>query len=212
MICRRTHNQSDITGFTLIELLGVLLIGGLLAGTVSLSLLGPRRMMQVDDALGQLQWLDQQARHQATRFGTPRMLMIDLDQQTVTIYNPAPAPGYYSGSPGYASEAAMRGQQSAQPGVLGSGQSGPGQPGFELPGQLVLDRLWLGGRLIDSGIVAIAIGIEGQSPSYGICLRGPNAYQRWLLVAGLSGQATTAGQDDATAITTTWAAIQRPER
>lgn len=176
-------------GFTLLELLGVLVIGGLLVSIASLSLTGPRRAMQLDDALGQLQWLDAQARHEALRFGEPIMLVFDLDQQTVVL-----RPSGEGGQPAPAAEG-----------------NAPLSRSWTLPGQLTLDRLWLSGQVVDRGVVGVPVGIDGQSPSYGVCVTGAGSSSRWLLIAGLSGQWMRAQANDAATITTTWSAIQRPD-
>lgn len=66
-------------GFTLTELMVVLLVMGIVAGAVTLSLAGPKRRAELDDVVGEVVQFDLLARQYAARHGRAVQLVFDMD-------------------------------------------------------------------------------------------------------------------------------------
>ena len=67
----------------------------------------------------------------------------------------------------------------------------------DLPGGVSVSRVIVGSDVVDAGQVRLPISAEGRSPSYAVGL-STAAGPRWVVVAGLSGEATIV-PDEATA-------------
>ena len=67
-----------------------------------------------------------------------------------------------------------------------------------LPRGCRIERLRIGGRIIDSGEAAIACSTMGLTRSYTLHLVGPKL-DRWISVAGLTGEMTVTADDSRTA-------------
>jgi len=59
-----------------------------------------------------------------------------------------------------------------------------------LPGSTRIDCVALAGRRVYRGTVAIPVTPDGQTPSYAVRLKLGDRRTRWLLMAGITGQAT----------------------
>lgn len=144
-------------GFTLIEVMIVVLLAGIVAGAVSLSLAGPRRRAGMEDAVDGLAHFDRLTREYARRHGGSVRLVFDLDEGIVLRL--------------VADDA-------------GEGQS----PRYVLPACFQIRRLVLAGRTITGGRTALWCSDLGYTPTYAVCIEGPAAERRWVLLAGLTGQ------------------------
>jgi prepilin-type N-terminal cleavage/methylation domain-containing protein len=65
-----------------------------------------------------------------------------------------------------------------------------------LPPGFAIEQIRTAGRVRDAGEVTVECSRMALSPSYALKLIGPGGLERWLVVAGLSGQ-VTAARDDA---------------
>ena len=75
-----------------------------------------------------------------------------------------------------------------------TGREGVGSV-IELPGDFVISRLAIDGRTLGSGQAAVGFSSQGFSGSYAVRISGPSGQERWLLLAGLSGQPTELGNE-----------------
>jgi type II secretion system protein H len=150
-------------GFTLLEMIVVLALLALLATVVTVSLAGPRRAARAQDAADEILNYDRSAREWCRRFGRPGGITFDLDRRTVRRVT--------------------------------AGQSdSPQQPAaLHLSSGFRVARLVSAGQSREAGEVTLPCSPRGQTPSYAVLLAGPEGGQRWIVVAGLSGKAVTAG-------------------
>lgn len=166
--------------FTLIELMAVVALLGLLAGATAWSMTGELRRATVEDAIGELRYLDQTARLTGRRFGTAYTLTYDLDAQRV--------------------------RRIIAPGTPGEQFAGA----YGLPAGVAVDRLIVADlvegrragelgtrrRTIDAGEATIAFGSDARGMSYAVRVRDETG-SRWLVFSGLSGQMTRIADDQA---------------
>ncbi len=148
--------------FTLIELTVVLLVMSIVAAAVTLSVAGPKRLADADDAVAAAAQLDLLARRYAVRHGRAVQLVFDLDA------------GRLSWRP------AARGDDGDEP---------PPGGACRMPEGYRLGRLVLPGKTIQAGQTAIWCSDRGATPSYAVRVDGFGE-SRWLLLAGMSGQAS----------------------
>lgn len=174
--------------FTLIEVLAVVTLLGLLAGATAWSLADNARSARQRDAIDQIAHADAMARLAAERLGELTWLAIDLDRQRLVRHRDGEA-----------------GDEEAAHSV-------------QLPTHTRLDRVRIvagaatlsdqarqlrSGRF-ERGVVAIPFGAHGRSPTYAVRFsvhdeEAPGGRRSsWLVIAGLSGQATRL--DDAQAM------------
>ena len=149
--------------FTLLEMIATLALLAVLATLVTVSLAGPRRAARAQDAADEILNYDRLAREWCRRFGRPGGITFDLDRATVRRVM------------------ASQGDGSPQPAALHL------RSGFRIA------RLVSAGRSQEAGEVTLPCSPRGQTPSYAVLLAGPEGGQRWIVVAGLSGKAVTAG-------------------
>jgi hypothetical protein len=74
------------------------------------------------------------------------------------------------------------------------GAEGPVLHEMQLPHECRIERMRVGGKVTDSGEVVLACSNLGLTRSYAAHLVGPGL-DRWILVAGLTGEVTTAAFD-----------------
>lgn len=87
MTATATDIRARRAGFTLVELMVVLLVTAILAGGVWLSLAGPERAARMDDAIGQIEHYDGQARTWARQSGRALRLVADVGLNRVECVN-----------------------------------------------------------------------------------------------------------------------------
>jgi prepilin-type N-terminal cleavage/methylation domain-containing protein len=149
--------------FTLLEMIATLALLAVLATVVTVSLAGPRRAARAQDAADEILNYDRSAREWCRRFGRPGGVTFDLDRGTVRRVTADERDG------------------SPQPAAL------------HLPGGFRIARLVSAGQSLEAGEVTLPCSPRGQTPSYAVLLAGPERGQQWIVVAGLSGKAVTAG-------------------
>ena len=150
--------------FTLLEMIATLALLAVLATIVTVSLAGPRRAARGQDAADEILNYDRLAREWCRRFGRSGGITFDLDRGTVRRV----MAGERDGSP--------------QPAAL------------HLSSGFRVSRLVSTGRSQEAGEVTLPCSSRGQTPSYAVLLAGPEGrQQQWMVVAGLSGKAVTAG-------------------
>jgi hypothetical protein len=71
---------------------------------------------------------------------------------------------------------------------------GPVMQELQLPHECRIERVRVGGKVFDSGEVVLACSNLGLTRSYAAHLVGPGL-DRWIVVAGLTGEVTTAAND-----------------
>ena len=154
--------------FTLLEMLVTLALMALLATVVTISLAGPWRAARAQDAADELLHYDRGTREWCRRFAIQGAIVFDLDRATV--------------------------RRAAEP---REGGSGPGaQPAkLHLPGAFRIARVVSRGRSHAAGEAVLQCSARGQTPSYAVLLSGPGGQQQWVVVAGLTGKAMTAGDE-----------------
>ena len=80
-------------GFTLVEMMACLFIMGLIAAAATLSLGGAQRVTEVHDLLERIGEYDAQWREHCRRFGRPACMVIDMQEQSLSIHENAPDTG-----------------------------------------------------------------------------------------------------------------------
>lgn len=78
-------------------------------------------------------------------------------------------------------------------GTLAATEPGSGtfvQGPISLPQGVTLDQVVVGPRRVDYGQTALPVSPSGRTTSYALRVRGPKQQQVWLVVAGITGQAT----------------------
>lgn len=158
-------------GFTLIETLAVLALLGLLATVVTVSLAGPRSAARIGAVVADLGACDRTVRERARGSNRPVRLRIDLDGGTVWRAEALGGDGGDGGDGG-----ANGGRRNAAEALLLRLPAGYRFAGVVTPA----------GRT-SAGTVEVACSGAGLSPSYAVHLSCPGQ-DRWVLVAGLSGQ------------------------
>ncbi len=153
--------------FTLVEVMVVVLLMGLLAGAVALSLGGDVADSVRGNVVGRIAETDHLARLAARRMGGRTELQIDLDEQLLR----------YVSRVGEADE--------------------HGSHAVRLADAHVVDRVLMGGsstsaiREIEKGTVHIAMSENGHSASYALRVSTrSDGHRTWLVFAGLTGQVT----------------------
>lgn len=147
--------------FTLIELLAALLLAALLAGGISFSLRATLRDAHAQDAAGRLTAFDALARENARRLNRPSELRIDPRSGRI-----------------------MRRERSSDAG------DSVAEAVWDVPAGVSIEQVaTVDGRTFGGEAVAVACSARGQTASYAVLLRGPGARRRWVLFAGLSGDA-----------------------
>jgi prepilin-type N-terminal cleavage/methylation domain-containing protein len=149
--------------FTLLEMIATLALLAVLATVVTVSLAGPRRAARAQDAADEVLNYDRLAREWCRRLGRPGGITFDLDRGTVRR-------------------------------VMAGQSDGAAQPAsLHVSGGFRIARLVSGGQSHEAGEVTLPCSARGQTPSYAVLLAGPEGGQQWVVVAGLSGKAVTAG-------------------
>lgn len=139
----------------------MLLVLGLLAGMVALSLHGAAERAQLIDAVGAFGQHERLTREIARHGEQPLQMVVHLDAGRVERVHAAT-------------------------------QQPRGQP-LQLPGRFRFEQLWLAEQRLLAGQIAIPCSRRGYTPSYAVQItdgRQGSGQQRWLVVAGLSGQIT----------------------
>lgn len=158
--------------FTLIEVMAVVVLLGLLAGTVAWTMASQADRATLDDAIGRIAHADRMARLAADRTGEACVLRVDLAEgrlwrESVGI-DGEPTRSHPVGVPGgFAVDRVIVAGPTADAGDL-----------------------FAPGQVIDIGTVGIAIAPPGRGPTYAVRLRSSDPTARWLVFAGLSGQMT----------------------
>lgn len=156
--------------FSLVEVTMVLLLAGLLASMVALSLAGPAQVMRLEDALDRIAQCDRRARLYARRFGRPLQLTFRLDSGEISAT---------SSSLDESADDARFTQDQTELTLR-----------TDLPDRFHLVRLLVADQKIEAGQVSLPCSSNGQTPSYALGLTSPRDAQQWVVVAGLTGQVT----------------------
>jgi len=148
--------------FTLTELAAVLLVLALLAGAAALRLEAPLRRARLEDVAQRIVAMDHLSRIYARQQDRSVWIEVDL-------------------APGRLRRTDARGRD------LGAA--------LELPGGYRVARLLVRGpngasQEYWTGCVAIQCSRVGLTPTYGLLLEGPAGRRQWVLLAGLTGEAT----------------------
>ena len=159
--------------FTLIEVMAVVLIVGLLAGSVALTLGGQASYRSTEDLVDALQSTDRKARHAAMRLGEDCVLKYDLSRQRVWREIDG-RDGVRERSTTLAIPTGYKIDRVVVPGEIGTDGGSN-------------NRI---GRRIDRGVVEIALSGGGRSVTYAVRLTRGDEEKRWLIYAGLTGQVT----------------------
>jgi type II secretion system protein H len=152
--------------FTLIELIVVVALAAIMATIVTVSLAGNLRAARAEDAAQSIGTSDRLAREYARHFGRPVRLVFDLSQSTFTR------------------EAVADANDASQNSTL------------HLPPGLHLARLVTATTDTTAGQVAIPCSAAGQTPSYALLLTDGRREQHWTVTAGLTGQTSTASDEN----------------
>lgn len=173
--------------FTLVEVMVVVVLIGLMAGAVAVSLTGDLDRATREDVIGKLTYADAQARMAGKRLG-PSTLTIDLDEQRLWLSTPT------------------KGRDEPQPGnAIGLARD-----------YTIQEVVWLDPKPItaknardrqrvskEDGTVELPYSAEGYSRTYALRIEGPASGQTqdstnpderrttWLLFAGLTGHVIT---------------------
>lgn len=152
--------------FTLIETMIVVAIFGLLTAATSWSVLQTSRSARTEDVIDQLSFLDRLARQYARRFARPVELRFDLDEQQV-----------------------LRTEWPSD--------SDDPQPtaAYRLPRGFSLQRVVTTNQSISSGVISVPCSAQGCTPTYAVLFCGPGELRRWIVFAGLTGQASMVDHD-----------------
>ena len=162
-VCLTFHVSRFTAAFTLLEMIVTLALLAVLAPVVTVSLAGPRRAARAQDAADEILNYDRLAREWCRRFGRPGGITFNLDRRTVRRV------------------------------MAGESDSSPQPAALHLPGGFRIARLVSAGRSQEAGEVMLPCSARGQTPSYAVLLAGAEGAQQWIVVAGLSGKAVTAG-------------------
>ena len=144
--------------FTLIELMIVILLTGLLAAAVSLSMAHATRSAQIEDVQEQIVFRDAMLRDYAKTFALPCTLSVQLDEGNIR-------------------------SKTAQNDGLG-----PQQRAYQLPTGFRIIRVLSPVADARVGEVAIPCSAAGRTPTYALLVEDPRRQREWVLIAGLSGQ------------------------
>jgi len=193
-------------GFTLVEVIAVVALLALLAGATALSLTGDADLAKHSDILDRLRHADRMARLAAQRTGRPQLLRINLDKQRIQRMQDTRG-GQDTANHPYALPAGYRIAAVVMPDT-------PDAPGYARTNADVDE--------VDTSIAEIAFSTEGRSVSYAVRIvstreaapdEAPNhdRPREWLVVSGLTGQATL--HDDQTQIDNLFDALtaRRPD-
>jgi type II secretion system protein H len=74
--------------------------------------------------------------------------------------------------------------------------AGQTTPGLRLPGAYELTDLWLPGRKITDGQLAVPYSAQGRTETFALRIAGPGDTYTWLIVAGMTGQVTLQENQD----------------
>jgi prepilin-type N-terminal cleavage/methylation domain-containing protein len=150
--------------FTLIEVTVVIIVMALLATAAALSFARPLRSARASEAIELVRTFDGNARTAARRFGSEIEMRFDLSRKELVRRV-------------IRDDGRRRSEDISR---------------SRLPGGCRVDRMILaGGETRDTGEVVIHCSSGGLSRSYGVHVIG-NGPDRWLVVAGLSGQISEA--------------------
>lgn len=152
------RKRKSLRSFTLIELMVVILLTGLLATAVSLSMAHAARSAQMEDVLDQIAYRDALVRDYARAFARPCTLFIQLD------------------------EGKIRGEVAQNDGLTAQ------QPSYVLPKDFRITRVLSPNVDARIGEVAIPCSAAGRTPSYTLLVEDAKQQRKWLLFAGLTGQ------------------------
>lgn len=157
-------------GFTLIEVMAVVVLLGLLAGGVMLSLAGDTHRARRADVIDRLTHEDELARLAACRSGSPAILRLDLKAQRLWRVDMLPQEQRLSHS--WQIPASFRVQQVLRPASSAGADAAVMQ--------------------IDSGIAELPFNSAGCGSSYALHLvpreAAADEKETWLVFAGLTGQ------------------------
>ena len=149
------RGRKHVGGFTLLELAACLVLLGLLAALVVVSLEGVRRSATWDDAVGRMQEADASARREAEAFGRPVELVLDMRRDTLV-------------------------RRSLSPG----GRAGERVRRWPLPRGFDLSEARLPQRERATREVAMVIDGDGIGPAYVLTVEGTQGVTRRWLVTG----------------------------
>ena len=157
----RPARAASRRGFTLVELTAALLLAGLIATAVTVSLRGARRATALEDVALRWKAYDEATRAQARRLGSPLRLRIAADGGQVLRL---------------AADGDDRPHGAALD--LPSGAEG-----------VRVERVVTPADDSAGGDVDLRFSARGYSPSYSVLLAAPGGRRQWLVFAGLTGQA-----------------------
>jgi prepilin-type N-terminal cleavage/methylation domain-containing protein len=152
--------------FTLIEMLVVLALSAILAGIVTVSLVGSFHTARAQDVAGGISTYDRLAREYFRTFGRSGSLVFDLGRGTVTRIETQELKSQFS-------------------------NSAP----LHLPSEFHLSQVVTAERTTASGEVSIPCSADGQTPSYALNLTDDTGKQYWVVTAGLTGKSIQANDE-----------------
>ena len=164
---RERPDQRLVVGFTLMEVAVCLVLLGLLAGVVVLSLEETRQRATWASVVERVTAADAHCRDTAERLGRPVTLVLDLE-------------GGEGGT-------LRRGGGESDSSPVEAGGSGL----WRMPPRYRLVSLRVQGQAEEVyRQTAIPFSLDGRSPTYAVQVEGPRRETRWLLVAGQTGRVT----------------------
>lgn len=164
------HPKTRTTcGFTLIEISVVLFLIALLASVVAISSGGMIRGATLEEVVAQIESLDVEARRNANRLGHAVELKIDSESRKLTLADPR-------------------------------NPEGPQLGGMYLPRTLELTQVWqmVGDEPDNATDVVIRYEPDGSATTWGLTISNPiqNEGLATIVIAGMTGQATTHWEND----------------
>ena len=148
-------------GFTLLEVMAVLIIVGLFAAAVTLTPSGWFAAARFDEVTAQVTFMDQLARQRARRGDQAVELVFDLPQARIERRD------------------------------VDGGFSDDGRHHMTLPRGYEVTEMIVSRQSRRSRRVTVPVNTTGCTPSYALRIVGPSHEAKWLVIAGLSGQAIT---------------------
>lgn len=168
------------SGFTLIEMIAVVLLLGLLVGSVAYAMTGELRRGTREEAVDVIRYMDHTTRLTARRFGRPCAVRFDLAEDRMRrILDPADR-----------SRQTLSTRRLPRP--FGIDRLVVAEVDDRRRGKPISTRV----RSREHGRADVKVGVGGRGPTYAVRLAG-NEQHQWLVFAGLTGQMIRAQDEQA---------------